>query len=62
MAARMFPILMLVLTGALYYMNSPFYIFTGFVFLVLVTGIRVIYQYEEALKFRLGKFVKMHGP
>jgi len=62
MAARIFPILMLVLTIILYFMGTPFYIFTGFIFFILLTGIRIIYQYEEALKFRLGKFVRIHGP
>lgn len=60
--AWIIPILFIVLTGVLYYLNNPFYLLSLFITIILLTGIRIIYQYEQALKFRLGKFIRLHGP
>lgn len=56
------PVLSIVLMVYLWLTSSPYLIYSIILFVILVTGIRIIYQYERALKFRLGKFVRLHGP
>jgi regulator of protease activity HflC (stomatin/prohibitin superfamily) len=56
------PVLSIVLMVYLWFTSSPYLVYSIILFIILVTGIRIIYQYEQALKFRLGKFVRLHGP
>jgi regulator of protease activity HflC (stomatin/prohibitin superfamily) len=42
-------------------MNSPL-IFTVFFLIFLFSGIRVVYEYKRALKFRFGKYIKTLQP
>jgi regulator of protease activity HflC (stomatin/prohibitin superfamily) len=42
-------------------MNSPL-IFTLFFLIFLFSGIRVVYEYKRALKFRFGKYIKTLQP
>lgn len=39
-----------------------FYVVTGIIILVLLSGIRVAQEYQRAIVFRLGRFQKVKGP
>ena len=41
---------------------NPTYLFLIILGLILLAGIRVIYQYKRALKFRFGKYIKTLNP
>ena len=41
---------------------NPSFIFTGILILFLLSGIRIIFEYKRALKFRFGKCVKTLRP
>jgi regulator of protease activity HflC (stomatin/prohibitin superfamily) len=50
-----------VLTKKSYIMNLTL-IFTGIIILFLFSGIRIIFEYKRALKFRFGKYIKTLKP
>jgi regulator of protease activity HflC (stomatin/prohibitin superfamily) len=41
---------------------NPMLLFTVFVIVFLLSGIRVVYEYKRALKFRFGKYIKTLQP
>ena len=41
---------------------NPSFIFIGILILFLLSGIRIIFEYKRALKFRFGKYVKTLNP
>ena len=41
---------------------NPMFIFTGILILFLLSGIRIIFEYKRALKFRFGKYIKTLKP
>ncbi|WP_372744988.1 slipin family protein [Lutibacter sp.] len=41
---------------------NPTLLFTGLIVLFLLSGIRIIFEYKRALKFRFGKYVKTLQP
>jgi regulator of protease activity HflC (stomatin/prohibitin superfamily) len=43
-------------------MMNPMMIFSVFVIVFLFSGIRVVYEYKRALKFRFGKYIKTLQP
>lgn len=58
----LFP-LSLVILATVSFFYAPFLVFLfGFVFLISLSGIRVIYQYEKGVKFTLGRYTGMLGP
>ena len=58
----LFPLLLLILTGASYLYMPYLAIVTGFLFFISLSGIRVIYQYEKGVKFTLGRYTGMLTP
>lgn len=57
-----FPFLLLILTVATFFYMPFATVFVGFIFLLSLTGIRVIYQYENGVKFTVGRFTGLLGP
>ena len=57
-----FPIAFLVITAVLYVMQNYLYIPTLIIFFASLSGIRIIYEYERAIRFRLGSFTGVIGP
>jgi len=57
-----FPILFLVLTVVLMYMENFLYVLSMLIFIVSLTGIKIIYEYERGIRFRLGSFTGVLGP
>lgn len=41
---------------------NPIFIITGVIILFLLSGIRIIFEYKRALKFRFGKYIKTLQP
>lgn len=62
-ASWLFPVALFVLTIYLAITLSPFAMVTFVIFLISLTGIRVIFQYERAVLFRFGTFkgILSHG-
>jgi regulator of protease activity HflC (stomatin/prohibitin superfamily) len=58
----LFPLLLLLIAIASYFYWPYLTIFVGFIFLISLSGIRVVYQYEKGVKFTLGKYTGMLGP
>lgn len=57
-----FPFLLLILAIATFFYIPFATIFIAFIFLVSLTGIRVIYQYENGVKFTVGRYTGLLGP
>ena len=58
----LFPLLLLILTIYAVFYQPYLAFFTGFVLIISLAGIRVIYQYEKGVKFTLGKYTGLLGP
>jgi len=58
----MVPILLFILTAGLFILNSTWSIIFGIMFFISLFGIRVIYEYEAGVRFRLGKYVGILKP
>jgi len=56
------PVVFLIATLYLLFTGSFFWPLLGFIFLISLVGIRVIYQYEKAVLFRLGQFKGIKDP
>ncbi len=57
-----FPIAFLVLSAILYALQNLLYAFTLVIFFVSLSGIKIIYEYERGIRFRLGSFTGVLGP
>jgi len=58
----MVPILLFILTAGLFIVGSTWSIIFGIIFVISLFGIRVIYEYEAGVKFRLGRYVGILKP
>ncbi|MCK4634351.1 MAG: slipin family protein [Candidatus Aenigmarchaeota archaeon] len=57
-----FPIAFFVLSLILYALQNLLYTLTLVIFFVSLSGIKIIYEYERGIRFRLGSFTGVLGP